>query len=262
MPLRRSPASSSNSLPKPQLPTFLPRRSSTELMPESAQDTCSVALRSKIWAMLTTFAPSSRGTKARGTHDTAKSAPPESSTGIGTISTAPLQDGHVEAQVLVEALVEGGVVAGELRLGEPLQLHGHLGQPVAALLSRRRCGFWSRCGRRFRGGRRHRRRLVVAPAGSRQQPDRQQYRQQSARSFSFYGSSWSPPFVVMVIPFYFGQQLSPLEILPHRHPLRMSPPRPGAPTGHEALGQRGREIEGDADDASQPRRRPRPRHTL
>ena len=89
MPLRRNPASSSNSLPKPQLPTVLPAKSSTEVMPESAQDTCSVALRSKIWAMFTTSAPSSRGTSARGTHDTAKSAPPESSTGIGTISTPP-----------------------------------------------------------------------------------------------------------------------------------------------------------------------------
>ena len=39
---------------------------------------------------------------------------------------AALDDGDVEAHVLVEALVEGGVVAGELRLGEPLQLQAHL----------------------------------------------------------------------------------------------------------------------------------------
>ncbi len=82
-------ASTSFSLPKPHVPIFLPRQSSTVVMPLSAHDTSSVPLRWKTCEMFTILAPSSREPSALGTHERAKSACPEASTCCGAISTAP-----------------------------------------------------------------------------------------------------------------------------------------------------------------------------
>ena len=49
----------SHSLPKPHEPIFLPSKSATESMPESAHDTCRVPERWKICAILVRFAPCS-----------------------------------------------------------------------------------------------------------------------------------------------------------------------------------------------------------
>ena len=49
----------SHSLPKPQEPIFLPSKSATESMPESAHETCSVPERWKICAMSVRLAPAS-----------------------------------------------------------------------------------------------------------------------------------------------------------------------------------------------------------
>ena len=73
----------SNSLPKPQLPMFLPLKSSAVVMPLSAKDSCRVPDRWKIWAMLTMFAPASRVARALGTQAMAKSTWPSASTLLG-----------------------------------------------------------------------------------------------------------------------------------------------------------------------------------
>ena len=85
-------------------------------------DTCSVPERWKIWAMLTMLAPASRVASALGTQAMAKSTSPLASCSCGTMSTPALDQRHVEALVLVVALVLRREVAGELRLGQPLQL--------------------------------------------------------------------------------------------------------------------------------------------
>ncbi len=84
-----SAAKSSNSLPKPHEPTFLPARSSTESMPASANDTCRVPERWKICATSVIIAPCSRLASAFGTHAIAKSAAPSASTVCGTMSAPP-----------------------------------------------------------------------------------------------------------------------------------------------------------------------------
>ena len=73
-------------------------------------------------ADVTSPAPSSWETRALGTQARPNSAWPAATTCWGTMSTAPGQDGHVEALVLVEALSTRSEVTGELRLGHPLQL--------------------------------------------------------------------------------------------------------------------------------------------
>ena len=50
------------------------------------------------------------------------SAPPVATTWTSLMFGPPSRSWHVEARVLVVALVEGRVVAGELGLGDPLQL--------------------------------------------------------------------------------------------------------------------------------------------
>ena len=79
----------SYSLPKPQLPIFLPWKSAGDSMPESAHATCKVPERWNTWAMSTMPAPCSRDASALGTQARAKSAPPCARTVCGTMSTAP-----------------------------------------------------------------------------------------------------------------------------------------------------------------------------
>ena len=62
------PAKSSNSLPKPQLPTFLPLRSAAVVMALSLKETCSVPERWKTWPTSVMPAPCSRDCSALGTH--------------------------------------------------------------------------------------------------------------------------------------------------------------------------------------------------
>jgi hypothetical protein len=61
------PAKSSNSLPKPQLPTFLPLRSAAVLMFFSLKETWSVPDRWKTWPTSVIPAPCSRDCSALGT---------------------------------------------------------------------------------------------------------------------------------------------------------------------------------------------------
>ena len=62
------PANSSNSLPKPQLPTFLPLRSAAVVMSLSLNETWSVPDFWKICATSVISAPCSRDASALGTH--------------------------------------------------------------------------------------------------------------------------------------------------------------------------------------------------
>ena len=61
------PANSSNSLPKPQLPTFLPFRSAAVVMFLSLNETCSVPERWKTCPTSVISAPCSRDCSAFGT---------------------------------------------------------------------------------------------------------------------------------------------------------------------------------------------------
>ena len=88
----------------------------------SLNDTCSVPERWKIWAMSVMSAPCSRDASALGTQAMAKSALPWASDGLRHDVDAALEDLRRRGPVLVVALVERGEVAGELGLGEPLQL--------------------------------------------------------------------------------------------------------------------------------------------
>ena len=65
------PANSSNSLPKPQLPIFLPLKSAADVMPLSFQATWYVPERAKICATSVMSAPCSREASAFGTQATA-----------------------------------------------------------------------------------------------------------------------------------------------------------------------------------------------
>ncbi len=65
------PANSSHSLPKPQLPTFLPLNWAGEVMFLSLKEIWVVALRSKICATLVIFAPFSIEPSTFGTHEIA-----------------------------------------------------------------------------------------------------------------------------------------------------------------------------------------------
>ena len=77
----------------------------------SLNDTWSVPERWKIWPMSVMAAPCSRDWSALGTQAMAKSALPWASTVWGDDVDAALEDLDVEAVLLVEALVHGGVVA-------------------------------------------------------------------------------------------------------------------------------------------------------
>jgi hypothetical protein len=79
--------------------------------------------------------------------------------GLGHDVGAALEDLDVEPGVLVEALLQRGEVAGELGLGEPLQLQLDLGQLLGAAGG---------------GGRGARGRVVAAPAGRHRQHARGQ----------------------------------------------------------------------------------------
>ena len=78
------------------------------------------------WAMLTSGSPASRAASAAGIHSTITSAPPPAITCGGAMSGPPGLMVTFEPLLLVEALVERHVVAGELRLGHPLQLQRHV----------------------------------------------------------------------------------------------------------------------------------------
>ena len=125
------PANSSYSLPKPQLPTFLPRRSAgaaDRLVLEGhlqragpLEDLADVGdLRALLAGGERLRHPGDRVVGlALGEH------------GLRHDVDAALEDLDVEALVAEEALVDGGEVAGELGLGDPLQLQLHLGRPAA-----------------------------------------------------------------------------------------------------------------------------------
>ena len=83
------PANSSNSLPKPQLPTFLPLSAAGSATVSGFFDTWRVPERWKICAMSVMPAPCSRDCRAFGTQAMAKSALPWARTVCGTMSTPP-----------------------------------------------------------------------------------------------------------------------------------------------------------------------------
>ena len=70
-PLFCMPANSSHSLPKPQLPTFLPFNWAGSVMFLSLNEICVVALRSKICATLVILAPFSIEPSTFGTQEIA-----------------------------------------------------------------------------------------------------------------------------------------------------------------------------------------------
>ena len=145
-PSSASAAKISYSLPKPQLPMFLPAKSAGVVIPLSAKLTCRVPERWKIWAMLTMSAPASRLASALGTHARAKSTSPLASCVCGTISTPPSTMVTSRHMLLVEALVLRGEVAGELGLREPLQLEADLVDGFGTVAGRcRRCPPVPRC---------------------------------------------------------------------------------------------------------------------
>ena len=85
----------------------------------------------KGWAMLTSGTPFSRVASADGIQSTTTSAPPPAITWLGVDVRPARLDRDVEPGVLVEALVLGHVVAGELRLGHPFELQGRACRPPA-----------------------------------------------------------------------------------------------------------------------------------
>src|SRR6476646_5149497 len=71
----RAPAVTSNSLPKPHTPTFLPAKPSGDVMLLDFHDTDRVPERWKIWAMSTRSEPPSRASSTFGTHEIVNSGP-------------------------------------------------------------------------------------------------------------------------------------------------------------------------------------------
>ena len=136
MPTLRMAANSSASLPKPHVPTFLLFQSSGLVMLLSLNATWSVPDRWKTWPMTWTSAPDSREASILGTQEMPNSAlPPATTVGRHDVDAAR-QDRQIDAFGLVEALVERSEVAGELGLGEPLQLQADLGQGHAGTRAR------------------------------------------------------------------------------------------------------------------------------
>ena len=95
-------------------------------MPASANDTCRVPERWKIWAMFTISAPCSRVCSAFGHPGDGEVGLPVGEDLLRHDVDGALEDLDVEAVVVVEPLVDGGEVATELRLGDPLQLQRHV----------------------------------------------------------------------------------------------------------------------------------------
>ena len=97
------------------------------------------------WAMLTSGTPFSRAASAPPIQSTITSAPPPAITCSGAMSGPPGLIVDVEVFLLVEALVLGDVVAGELRLRDPFQLQRHLvgapapGSAASANAPRQQC---------------------------------------------------------------------------------------------------------------------------
>ena len=88
-PALRMAAYSSASLPKPQLPTFLPFQSAGFVMPLSLKAICRVGERWKGCPMNWMSAPFSREARAFGSQLMPNSALPAATTVAGTMSTAP-----------------------------------------------------------------------------------------------------------------------------------------------------------------------------
>ena len=101
-------------------------------MPVSARQVSTMPDFLKGCAMLTSGTPFSRDARAEGIQSTTTSAPPPAMTCGGAMSGPPGLIVDVEPGFLVEAFVLGDEVAGELGLGDPFELDGHL--------DRRLCG--------------------------------------------------------------------------------------------------------------------------
>ena len=128
------------SLPPNQTPSVWPLNLSVEVTPASLRQVSSIPERLNGWAMLTSGSPFSRAASAEGIQSTITSAPPPASTCAGAMSGPPGLMVDVEPLVLVEALRLGDVIAGELRLGHPLQLQRHVLGPGGAPPRRQRRG--------------------------------------------------------------------------------------------------------------------------
>ena len=85
-------------------------------------DAIRVPERWKIWAIETRSVPPSRDWSMFGSQAVPMSAPPVATTWTLLMFGPPSSSVTSRPSVLVVALVERGVVAGELRLGDPLQL--------------------------------------------------------------------------------------------------------------------------------------------
>ena len=112
----------SHSLPKPHEPIFLPSKSATESMPESAHDTWRVPERWKICAMSVRLAPGlDRSEHLRHPGDRVVDV----AVGERVLRhdvAAGGDDLDLQALLLEEALLLRGEVAGELALRQPLEL--------------------------------------------------------------------------------------------------------------------------------------------
>ena len=116
-----SAAKTSYSLPKPQLPIFLPAKSSGVGDVGVLDDTCSVPARWTTWAMFTMFAPASR-LRAPWHLGDGELGLPAASSWCGTTLGGSSTSSDVEAPVGEDTLIIGGEVTGELCLRGPLQL--------------------------------------------------------------------------------------------------------------------------------------------
>ncbi len=110
------------SLPKNHTPSVLPLKSSGLVMPVSLRQVSIMPERLKGWAILTRATPFSRLARAEGIQSMTTSAPPPAITCGGCDVGSARLDRDLEARILVEALGLRHVIAGELRLGHPLQL--------------------------------------------------------------------------------------------------------------------------------------------
>ena len=127
----RRPAVTSNSLPKPQAPTFLPSSLQGSSSPVSFQVTDSVPERWKIWAMSTRSEPASRASRTLGTQEIVNSGPSGAEpTCCGTTVGPPSSIVDREPLGRVVALLVGREVAGELGLRRPLELQLHDAGPA------------------------------------------------------------------------------------------------------------------------------------
>ena len=126
------------SLPKNQTPSVWPLKSSGFLMPVSSRQVSSRPERLNGWAMLTSGTPFSRAASAAGIQSTIDVGAAAGDHLLRRDVRAARLDRHVEAFRLVEALVLGDVIAGELRLRDPFELQrdlvgGHAPRPRPAI---------------------------------------------------------------------------------------------------------------------------------